>query len=138
MTGPMNDRVERAYADLNRRRESLVEAQQALADGSFTVTAKKRLFTVTANSRGDLTEMKFLSGQYRAIAPAALAEMLVTAIGEARDLALAHALSTFQGLLPDLPVEQIMTGTLDLGALFDDAVPRMDEDGKEPRDARHA
>jgi DNA-binding protein YbaB len=138
MTGPMNDRVERAYADLNRRRESLAEAQQALADGSFTVTAKKRLFTVTVNSRGELTEIKFLSGQYRAIASAALTDMLVTAVGEARELALAHAVSTFQGLLPDLPVEQIMTGTLDLGALFDDAVLGMDDDGTEPRDARHA
>lgn len=138
MTGPMNDRVERAYADLNRRREELAEARHALADGSFTVNAKKRLFTVTVDSSGHLTEIKFLSGQYRVIAPAALAEQLVTAIGEARDLALARAVGTFQGLLPDLPVEQIMTGTLDIGALFDDALLRTDEDSKEQPDGRRA
>jgi DNA-binding protein YbaB len=136
MTGPMNDRVEQAYADLNRRRESLVEAQGELAGGAFTVTDKKRLFTVTVDSRGELTEIKFLSNAYRALAPVVLAELLVAAITEGREQSLARAITTFQGLLPDLAVGEIMTGTLNFDALFDDAVLRMDEHGRETRDGR--
>jgi hypothetical protein len=130
MTGPMHDRIEQAYAELDRQREALNEVRADLREGTFTATDKRRLFTVTVDARGELTGIRFLSGAYRGLAPADLAERLVAAVGEARAAAMAQAVGMFQGLLPELPMAQIMSGTLDLGAMFDEAVLRAErEDG---------
>jgi DNA-binding protein YbaB len=128
MTDPGQARVDQMFAEFAQQRDALTEAAREIAQGSFTVTAKKRAFSVTVDSNAELTEIKFLTGAYRSMARAELAGQLVEAIGEARRQAIAAGLARFQGLVPpELPLADIMSGSFDVESMLADALNALEE-----------
>ena len=124
MTAPLNDRVEEALAQLRRDREELrrVSERAGRAAGA-TATAKDRSLSVTVDSQGSLTGITFHGQRFRKMAPAELAALIVRTTAAARTEATAAMIELFQPLFPGgFDLNDMMAGTFDLDAMFDDAV----------------
>jgi DNA-binding protein YbaB len=100
MSSPMHDRIEQAYAEFEKKKETIAGFENAMGSAQTTVTAKNRALTVTVDGRGDLIEIKFPTNAYRSMAPAELASLLVDTARAAREQARAETASMFESLLP--------------------------------------
>lgn len=124
MSGPLQNTVEQAYAELTRQRAALVEIQRELAAAELTVTAKNRAVAVTVDSRGTATGIRFPTGAFRSMAAAELGQLLVETISAARDQMMARTVEQFQELLPaGMPMLDLLTATGDAGG----ELPDLDE-----------
>lgn len=128
MTSPLYNQVEQAFAELERKRAALARVQRDLANTSTTATSKNRAVSVTVNSRGDITELKFVTGAYRAMAPTELAQLIVDTIAAARTESMTNSAQMFRDLLPEnTPLLDMLDGKVDLDSLFDRAVRQAQE-----------
>ncbi|MFE7426627.1 YbaB/EbfC family nucleoid-associated protein [Streptomyces sp. NPDC014735] len=84
MSNPMEERLAAALAEFEETRAKLGEAASAAARVSATVMAKDRSVEATVGAHGELTNLRFPTSRYRTMAPAELANALMSAIGAAR------------------------------------------------------
>jgi YbaB/EbfC DNA-binding family len=120
MSTPMNNDIERAYAQFEASKRAIGELRGQLRGGTTTATSRNRALTVTVDGHGELSEIKFLTRSYRIMPSIELAALLVETIGEARRLSLAKATEAFQAVLPaGLPLAELVGGDLDIGQLMD-------------------
>ncbi|MFG1654269.1 YbaB/EbfC family nucleoid-associated protein [Micromonospora sp. NPDC049275] len=124
MTGPMHDRVQKAYEDLERARNAVGDVERSMNSSETTVTSKNRAITVRLDGRGELTEIKFMNNAYRTMAPAELAALLVETITTARRQARETMAGLLQSVLPaGMPVLDMLTKPLNL----DDVMRQADD-----------
>jgi DNA-binding protein YbaB len=127
MSSPLHNQIEQAYADLERQREALEDVQSQLRGAETTVTAKSRALTVTVDSRGAVSGIKFLTSGYRTMAGPELAQLLVETIEQARAEAMAKTVASFRSILPEsLPLHDMLEGRVDLDSILADAQKFMD------------
>src|SRR4051812_43020998 len=81
---PFRGRIADALGELDEQRRKLTEMQGQLATAKTTVRARDRLFIVTLDGRGEVTEIAFDSLRYRRLAPAELAKLIVDTIATGR------------------------------------------------------
>lgn len=122
MTTPLHNGLEQAYAELARQKAALAEMQDRLSAVSASVTTRNRAITVTVDCRGNVSEIKFLTGAYRSMAPAELGALLVDAIAEAKQEVTAQAAGILQEVLPGQSMFDIMRGEVDIESIVDEAV----------------
>jgi hypothetical protein len=124
MTAPLNDRVEEALAQLRRDQEEIRRVSERAANATgATAAAKDRSLSVAVDSQGALTGITFHGQKFRKMAPAELASLIVETARAARTEATAAMVELFQPLFPGgFDLSEMMGGTFDLDAMFDDAV----------------
>jgi len=111
MADQLNNEVERAFAELQRGRAAAAEMEKNLAERSTTVTTKRREVSVTVDSRGALTEIRFPTPAFRSMAPVELGKLIVESVGKAREQALSEIMSSFEDAFPgDQPFLDLVTG----------------------------
>ncbi|MBX7266400.1 YbaB/EbfC family nucleoid-associated protein [Micromonospora sp. Llam7] len=123
MTGPLHNRVEQAFAELQSTQAAIVGAQQVLAGTSASVTTRNRALTVTVDAQSRVTEITFHSGAYRSLAPAELGALLVEAISEAQGEVVSKTMGMFQSLLPaGARLESLLAGSFDPDEMVGEAL----------------
>jgi len=126
MTAAFENQIEKAQAELDRTREALGALQKNLAGSSYSVTDKNRTLTVTADSAGEVTEVKFLNRAYRTMAQAELGSLLVETIRAARAKAVSDLAEKFSGVLPAAaPIMQMVDGGLDVDEFLDASLAQL-------------
>jgi YbaB/EbfC DNA-binding family protein len=116
---------EQALADamtaLRERRASLARLRADLGSVSGTATAPRQVVSVTVGPRGRLTDLRFPTGAYRAMAPAELAEVITKTVADAHAQAMARWADLLAPMLPaGLSAEAVLAGTADLNDLVSD------------------
>jgi hypothetical protein len=123
MSSPLHNQVEQAYAELERQRDALADIRRDLAAAQTTVTSKNRALAVTVDSRGAVTGIKFLTGGYRSMAAAELAQLLVDTIASARSHAMESTVERFRALLPPgMPLLDMINGAVDFDGMVRSAL----------------
>lgn len=123
MTGPLHNRIEEAFAELQNAQAAIAGAQETLAGSTSSFTTHNRALTVTVDSQGRLTEVVFHTGAYRSMAPAELGTLLVEAARAAQDDAAQSAMATFQAVMPgNGMLDHLFSGSLDLDEMVQEAV----------------
>jgi DNA-binding protein YbaB len=95
-----DDEMNEAMARLQEVRLSADEINREMADRSYTLMNKRRLFSVTVGVNGELKGLTFNGETYRTLAPAELSALIVETVGEARDLCVAEASDSLQQIWP--------------------------------------
>ncbi|HYQ66233.1 YbaB/EbfC family nucleoid-associated protein [Actinophytocola sp.] len=116
---------EQALADamtaLRERRAALARLRADLGSVSGTATAPRQVVSVTVGPRGRLTDLRFPTGAYRAMAPAELAEVIAKTVADAHAQAMARWAELLAPMLPGgLSAEAVLAGTADLSDLVSD------------------
>ncbi|NBM20622.1 YbaB/EbfC family nucleoid-associated protein [Streptomyces sp. GC420] len=107
MSNPLEERLAEALAEFEETRVRLDEAAAEASRISATVTAKDRSVEATVGAQGEVTNLRFPTSRYRTMAPAELANAVMTTIAAARSQAASQLLDIYRpfgpvpGLSPD-------------------------------------
>lgn len=136
MSSPLQNRLEQAMAEFEEHKAKVAGFEAQMAEASTTVRSKNRALSVTVNAQGEPTEVKFLSGAYRTMAPAELGTLIVEQVRAAQNEARRKAASLFAELLPGgMPVLDMLTGPVDFDAAMREITSVFDE-AKQERPGR--
>jgi DNA-binding protein YbaB len=92
--------AEELFAVYRQRQAEAAELRRKLAASTATAVAPRGVVKVTVAANGDVTSIDFPTSAYKRMAPAELARVLVSTIGDARAKALTAAAEV---LTPELP-----------------------------------
>ncbi|MGW3652426.1 YbaB/EbfC family nucleoid-associated protein [Streptomyces sp. NPDC000878] len=96
------------------------QAQEALREVSGTATSKDRLVSATVDARGSVTELKFHTTRYRAMAPTELSAVLLDTIGRAQREAAAHLEEVLGPVGPeDLEIDDVTSARPELAEMLE-------------------
>ncbi|MGO4750479.1 YbaB/EbfC family nucleoid-associated protein, partial [Streptomyces sp. 2MCAF27] len=84
MKDSIKDRLAKAVANLEETQMAVARAREQLSVASATVRSRDRSVEVTVNSQGQLSEVKFLDGKYRAMGAAQLSASVIEAAQQAQ------------------------------------------------------
>ncbi|WP_354637682.1 YbaB/EbfC family nucleoid-associated protein [Kitasatospora camelliae] len=139
MSTPYDQRIDELMEEYRSRRAAAGDLQRRLREISATATAPRQTVKVTVGAQGELTAVEFPTGAYRRLAPAELAEAVLTAAREARQQALGLAGEAIAAHLPpEVQASDFLQGTADLTALLPEEPPVLDavrayvEQGRRP------
>ncbi|MFF9347595.1 YbaB/EbfC family nucleoid-associated protein [Streptomyces sp. NPDC014734] len=121
MSNPMEERLAEALAEFEETRAKLGEAAAEAARISATVMARDRSVEATVGAQGELTKLRFPTARYRTMAPAQLADVLMTTIGAARAQAATQLAELYRPFGPIPGMDQDAAGgfaELDWNELF--------------------
>lgn len=118
----MHNSIEEAYQELARQREALSDMQRRLNETGATATSKNRAVSVTLDGQGNVSEVKFLTGAYRSMAPAELGTLLVDTINEARASLTSQLAEVLQEVMPGSSMLDVLNGDFDLDTMMDEAI----------------
>lgn len=136
VSSPLQNRLEQAMAEFEEHKAKMAGFGAQLAQATTTITSKSRTLSITVNAQGETTEVKFLSGAYRTMAPAELGTLIAETTRAAQDEARRKAASLFAELLPaGMPVLDMLTGPVDFDATMREITQVFDE-AKQPRQGR--
>lgn len=111
--------MEEALAQYQRRREELVAFQRDAADIAVTVTAPRKVVSVTIGNGGTIKEIKFPTTAFKNLSGPELAKVLVTTIEDARSQALDKVADLLAPMLPPgLDPRQVVRGSADLDTVM--------------------
>lgn len=115
MSTGYEQQMEEALAQYQRRREELVAFQRDAAGIAVTVTAPRKVVSVTIGNGGIVKEIKFPTTAYKNLSGPELAKVLVTTIEDARSQALDKVADLLAPMLPPgLDPRQVVRGSADL------------------------
>lgn len=109
MLAEMRSALESVQAAAERMRERVRQAKTTVED-------KEKLLSVTVGGHGELTQITFHGDAYRRLAPAELADLIVTTVRTAREGAQRKAMAgaaELTGELPQLNAAARAAGTMD-------------------------
>jgi len=107
--------LEESLARYRQRRQELADFQRGMAAIAVTVTAPRRVVTVTMGNAGEIREIKFPTAAYRSMTPAELATVVTRTIEDARSEALDRAAELLAAMLPPgVDARQLVRGKGDL------------------------
>lgn len=111
--------MDEALAQYRRRREELVAFQRDAAEIAVTVTAPRKVVSVTIGNGGTVKEIKFPTTAYKNLSGPELAKVLVTTIEDARSQALDKVADLLAPMLPPgLDSRQVVRGSADLDTVM--------------------
>lgn len=111
--------MEEALAQYQRRRVELAEFQSNVAEVSVTVTAPRKVVTVTIGSGGVIKDVKFPTTAYKNLSGPELAKVLLKTIEDARAQALDQIADLLAPMLPPgLDPREVVRGTADLNTVM--------------------
>ncbi|WP_030558640.1 YbaB/EbfC family nucleoid-associated protein, partial [Streptomyces exfoliatus] len=84
MTDSLEKRIDQAVAELKATEEAVARTERELRDASIGAVSSDRAVRVTVGAQGELSDLEFLDGKYRAMAPQELAASVLEATQEAR------------------------------------------------------
>ncbi|TYK43071.1 YbaB/EbfC family nucleoid-associated protein [Actinomadura decatromicini] len=113
------DMIEEFVEDFGRRRGELRELREEIKKARTTVSADRRVLTVTVGPLGELVSLKFNDENYRDLAPTDLADLIVRTVEKAREKAMGKMSETLSPALPrGLDWDAVMNGRLDLADIL--------------------
>ena len=116
--------VEQLFEDYQRQRSRMADLSKQLQEISATATSPRREVAVTVQHQGGISDLKFLSGAYKRMAPADLAELILATVAEARKRAGDAAAELLAPMLPSsMNAREIVSGKLDLESIAPAAGP---------------
>jgi DNA-binding protein YbaB len=80
----MEQRIERAAAELKATQEAVARTEQELRDASYSALSADRAVRVTVGPQGELSRLEFLEDRYRAMTPQQLESSILDAAQQAR------------------------------------------------------
>lgn len=111
--------MEEALAQYQRRRKELAAFQRDAADIAVTVTAPRKVVSVTIGNGGTVKEIKFPTTAYKNLSGPELAKVLVKTIEDARSQALDKVADLLAPMLPPgLDARQVVRGSADLDTVM--------------------
>jgi DNA-binding protein YbaB len=114
----LQNQLEQAYTELERGRAAIEAIHRDLATAETERTSRNRALTITVDSRGAVTRIKFNNNTYRTMAGAELAQLLVDTIALAREEAVARTAERFRSVLPaGTPLQGMLAGKVDLDGM---------------------
>lgn len=120
MSTPRHNELERIRAEYEARRQAITGLQRELAGMATTVTSKNRRLSVTMDTGGNVTEVKFLAGGWRTMSATELGSLIVDTIRQAREQSFDTVARTYGSALPTgLPVADMLRGSADVAQLMD-------------------
>lgn len=121
MNGATQQRLSDAAADLRAQLDRIREAGATLSAASHPAVSADRSIEATVDAQGRLTGLALRGTGYRTLAPAEIADRIVRTVQAAQQAAASHVYATLADRLPP-QLRPVLTGTVDLGAMFDAAV----------------
>ncbi|GID32213.1 YbaB/EbfC family nucleoid-associated protein [Paractinoplanes brasiliensis] len=97
----LSARVEGLFAEFERQRSNLNDAQEKMREVSETATSPRREVAVTVGQNGVLTGVQFPTSAFRRMTPGELSTVLMTTYAEAKDKALTRSAQILQPLMPE-------------------------------------
>ncbi|GAA3558680.1 hypothetical protein GCM10022222_47780 [Amycolatopsis ultiminotia] len=120
--------LEDALAAYQRQLDQFDDTRHQVETVTSTATSARREVSATVGRTGELTELSFPTGAYRRMAPAELASVIVQTVAAAREKSMAAAAEAMAPMLPPgISAQDLMSGKVDVNALFSARVPGFDE-----------
>ncbi|MEV7480278.1 YbaB/EbfC family nucleoid-associated protein [Streptomyces halstedii] len=135
MTDSLEKRIDQAVAELKATEEAVARTERELRDASIGAVSSDRAVRVTVGAQGELSDLEFLDGKYRAMAPQELAASVLEATQEARTRMGRHvmrAMAPFAESHPGVP--ELRGLEVDWEKLFGPDVLRDPDEGRDGRD----
>ena len=105
-------RIADALEEFEEQKRKLSAMQSEMATTTTTVRARDRLFTLTLDGRGEVTDIAFDGFRYRRLAPAELAKVIVETIATGRRQAMEKIGQMMGGdVLPGISFTDIANNT---------------------------
>ncbi|MBB4687600.1 YbaB/EbfC family nucleoid-associated protein [Amycolatopsis jiangsuensis] len=128
MSSQYEKMLEDAMGAYQRQREHFDETRNEVDTATSSATSARREVTATVGRTGELTELSFPTGAYKRMAPAELASVIVQTVAAAREKSVAAAAELMAPMLPPgISAEDLMSGKVDVNALFSARVPGFEE-----------
>lgn len=119
VTSQYEQELEQSLALYQRRREELAEFQRGMAAISVTVTAPRKIVSVTMGNAGEIREVRFPTPAYKNLTPIELGAVLTRTIEDARSEALDKAAELLSGMLPPgIDAKLLVRGKADLARMM--------------------
>ncbi|MEV6896126.1 YbaB/EbfC family nucleoid-associated protein [Amycolatopsis sp. NPDC051372] len=128
MSSPYQKMLDEAMGAYQQQRERFEENRKQVDSLTTSATSARREVTATVSRTGELTELSFPTSVYKRMAPAELAAVIVKTVEEARQKSISASAEAMAPMLPPgLSAQDLMSGRVDVRALFSGRVPGMEE-----------
>jgi DNA-binding protein YbaB len=119
-SNPFQALLDEVQTQLDEALDRAGQAQEALTAVSGTATSKDRLVSATVDARGAVTELKFHTTRYRAMAPTELSALLLDTIAKAQQEVSARLEEVLGPIGPeDLEIDDVTSGRADLADMLE-------------------
>ncbi|MFD7807819.1 YbaB/EbfC family nucleoid-associated protein [Streptomyces cellulosae] len=129
MTEPLEQRLERAMAELRSAQEAVERTERELRQASFAVLSSDRAVRATVGPQGELTGIEFLENKYRSMSPQELAASVLEAASAAQLKMNRHVMKAMAPFTePSSEVPELKGFELDWERIFGPGVLEKDEE----------
>jgi DNA-binding protein YbaB len=118
-TSSYEAQLEESLALYNRRREELGDLQRKMSEVSATVTAPRRVVTVTMGHDGEIRDLKFPTAAFKNMTSTELATVVRTTINDARTAVFDQMAELLAPMMPPgLAAGDVVRGKADLTTIM--------------------
>ncbi|OWA07492.1 hypothetical protein B9W64_25445 [Streptomyces sp. CS159] len=129
MTEPLEQRLEKAMAELRSAQEAVERTERELRQASFAVLSSDRAVRVTVGAQGALTGIDFLEHKYRDMSPQELAASVLEAANAAQQKMNRHVMKAMTPFTePSSEVPELKGFELDWERIFGPGVLEKDDE----------
>ncbi|MCC8338834.1 YbaB/EbfC family nucleoid-associated protein [Streptomyces sp. R1] len=129
MTEPLEQRLEKAMAELRSAQEAVERTERELRQASFAVLSSDRAVRVTVGAQGALTGIDFLEHKYRDMSPQELAASVLEAANAAQQKMNRHVMKAMAPFTePSSEVPELKGFELDWERIFGPGVLEKDDE----------
>ncbi|MET0188923.1 MAG: YbaB/EbfC family DNA-binding protein [Pseudonocardia sediminis] len=121
----ISSRDDDPMAALEKEKRRLDDLGGVWKNESTTVVSKDKSFSMAFDGRGDLTDITFNGTKYRTLAPAELANLLVTTLQTGRLESMQKMAATMSDSMPGVDFVGLATGKVDPRAALDALIAPM-------------
>ncbi|MER7964129.1 MULTISPECIES: YbaB/EbfC family nucleoid-associated protein [Streptomyces] len=137
MTEPLEQRLEKAMAELRSAQEAVERTERELRQASFAVLSSDRAVRVTVGAQGTLTGIDFLEHKYRDMSPQELAASVLEAANAAQQKMNRHVMKAMAPFTePSSEVPELKGFELDWERIFGPGVLEKDDEDTARGDGR--
>jgi len=121
MSSSPQDQLDRTLEEYRRKREDLRGLHERMARISATVTAPRKVVSITVGQQGDVTALTFPSGAYKSMVPAELAAVVLETVRQAQAKVREELATMMEPMMPPgFAVRDLLAGKADLDRLLPD------------------
>lgn len=119
MSDPYTDEYDRLVGEYQQQYRRLADTQRRLREIACTVTAPRRVVSVTVGHGGVVTEVAFPTSAYKRMTPTELAAVVLETITAAREQATAEAATVLAPSMPaGVDAQALLSGSVDLQSML--------------------
>ena len=100
MTSAFESAINEVLADIEKHRQGMAHMHESMREINGTARSKRRQVSAIVDSRGELLELTFHGTGYRNLAPAELADIIVSTVREARASATEQLYDSLEEAMP--------------------------------------